>query len=211
MEDKSYYKGLETGLSDGTLSGNRGVQENYRRKVAVHDEAKRLGEKIFRAIVGLFLHPVFCFVGFWLLGFGLLLTLAPKIGAGTSLNDMPTWYGWTAAAVPIVAAILLRKIVPKLMAAALYIGIAGLAVLMVIQVIEMREERAARNATQATDGPPALAAPPRTPAGADVQRALIDASRPGITSTPPSEGPVNEVETYYCTSVPVAERPDWCP
>ena len=144
MEDQSYHKGLATGVSDGTQSGNRGVQENYRRKANVQHEANKLGDNLASGVAALFLHPVFCFVGFWIIGFGSLLALAPKVGLGSSIDDAPTWYAWTAAGVPVVVAIMFRRIIPKLMAVAFYIGIAALVVLMAIKVVDIRKERAAR-------------------------------------------------------------------
>ncbi|MEQ8661405.1 MAG: hypothetical protein RLW62_11345, partial [Gammaproteobacteria bacterium] len=140
MEDQSYYKGLNTGVSDGTHSGNRGVQENYRRQAQVGHEAQKLGETLTLAVVALFVHPAFCFVGFWLIGFGLLSAAAPKLG----LSDAGPWYGWTAALVPLVLAVLLRKIVRKLMIGIFAIGVVTLVVAFVMGVIELRQERAAR-------------------------------------------------------------------
>ncbi|MGB5325972.1 MAG: hypothetical protein WBN40_11175 [Pseudomonadales bacterium] len=208
MEDQSYNKALNTGVSDGTHSGNRGLQENYKRKANVQHEANKLGENIAMGVAALFLHPVFCFVGFWLIGFGSLLALAPKIG----LHDQPTWYGWTAAIIPLVLAFVLRKIVPKLMAAVLVAVVVSLAVLMFFKVKDLREERAAKAAaTPAVAAPAEHAASPRQRTIADIQKALIDAASPETTSTAPTEGPANEFETAYCTSVPAAERPDWCP
>lgn len=130
MEAQSYYKGLNSGVSDGTLGGDRGVQKNYRRKANVQHEANKLGENLSRGVAALFLHPVFCFAGFWLIGFGSLLALAPA----------------------------------------------------------------------------ARATAPRTPSVAEVQQLLIEAVSPEITSTPPSEGPENEIGNAYCK-----ELPDFCP
>lgn len=207
MEDQSYHKGLNTGVSDGTLSGDRGVQENYRRKANVQHEANKLGENLSRGVAALFLHPVFCFAGFWLIGFGSLLALAPQIGIGNNLDDVPTWYGWTAAAVPIVAAYMLRKIVPRLMAVAFYAGLAVLAVLLVIKVGDIRKERASRADTpHPVVAPAARTTAPRTPSAAEIQQLLIEAASPEITSTPPSEGPENEIGNAYCE-----ELPDFCP
>ena len=196
MEDQSFYKALQTGVSDGTHSGNRGLQENYARQARVAHEANKLGQNLVLGVVALFLHPRFCFVGFWLVGFGLLIALPPVIGlSDSSLNGLPQWYGWTAAAVPLVLAILLRKIVRKLMLGVFIVGCAALVAYMAVDIANDRKERAA-----GTGAPPAVG----------IQRGLIEASRPGVTSTPPEEG--NLFTDAYCgASVPAAERPDWCP
>ncbi|MGB5353990.1 MAG: hypothetical protein WBN32_10305 [Woeseia sp.] len=199
MEDQSYHNALTTGVSDETHSGNRGLQENYRRKADVQREANKLGENLAGGVAALFLHPVFCFFGFWIIGFGSLLAFAPKFG----MADAPIWYSWAAAIVPIAVAVMLRKIIPKLMAAAFFIGIAFLVVMMVFKVAEIREERAARAAA-----PPAVVAPatrtaaPKSPTAVDIQRALIDAAKPETTSIPPSEGPVGEIANTYCKELP---------
>src|SRR5690606_20624311 len=111
MEDQSFYKALQTGVSDGTHSGNRGLQENYARQARVAYEADKLGRNLVLGVVALFLHPRFCFVGFSLIVFGVLMALAPAIG----MNGLPGWYGWTAAAAALALTFVLRRIVRKLM------------------------------------------------------------------------------------------------
>jgi hypothetical protein len=91
MEDQSYRDAVRRGVSDGTHSGNRGVQENYRRQAAVAHEANKLGENISKGIFALFVHPVFCFVGFWILGFALLILLGPRIGVTETAGADPSW------------------------------------------------------------------------------------------------------------------------
>lgn len=205
MEDQSYHKGLATGVSDGTVSGERGVKENYRRKANVQEEANKLGNNLMAGVAALFLHPVFCFVGFWLVCFGSLLALAPVLGISRAgLNGLPGWYAWVAAGIPLVPAFLLRKIIPRLMAVLFFTGLAVLAVLMVMKVMEIREEREARaspptaatapaTTTPATRAPartmPATrTAPPRRPTAASVRAALRDAARSEVTSVAPGEG-----------------------
>ncbi|MCB2100409.1 MAG: hypothetical protein KDE22_06045 [Rhodobacterales bacterium] len=176
------------------------------------DAGQAFGGGIFKIVAALFLHPVFAFVGFWLLGFGLLVFLAPTLGlGGTGSTPPPIWYLGVAGGVPLVLAIVLRKIVHKLMVALFVIGCATLAVVMVLQVIELRQERDAKaTAPQTVTAPatPAPATPSRTaptrattapvtrpptarPPASAVERAreaLREAANPNITSTPPGSG-----------------------
>lgn len=146
MEDptQSYRDAVQTGRSDGSVSGNRGQQEHYRRNAAVYHEANKLGENLWKGIFGLFVHPVFCFVGFWVLGSVLMIFLGPVIGATESASDDPGWYLAVAGGVPVLLAILLRKHVRKIMIGLLIAAVTVLAVKMFIDVKELREERAAK-------------------------------------------------------------------
>lgn len=88
---------------------------------------QELGNGLMAVIAALFLHPVFSFVGFWLICFGLLLSIAPVLGLSTTgLNDLPNWYGFSAMAIPIVLAVLLRKIIPTMMKWIFYIACVGI-------------------------------------------------------------------------------------
>ena len=70
--------------------------------------------------LALFLHPYFCFVGFWVIGVASLFALAPLIGVVESWNVdpwkyAPDWYRYTALGIPVALAIALRKFVPRIM------------------------------------------------------------------------------------------------
>lgn len=205
MEDQSYRDAVVTGRSDGSHSGNLGQQEHYRRNAAVAHEAHKLGETIWKGIFALFVHPAFCFVGFWILGAVLMILLGPVLGVTESASDDPGWYLAVAGGVPVVLAILLRKHVRTIMIGMLIATVAFLAVKMFVEVKDMREERAARTAA-----PAATAPAPRTLTPADVQRALIDSRTPETISTLPAGATENEIERIYCSGPP-AERPDFCP
>jgi hypothetical protein len=90
MTKDSYTHGRTTGLSDGTTAGIRGAddyrvsQRHLERNSQLlqgqqagadrmHEEGRKLGELLTVIVAGLFLHRYFCFVGFWLVCFGLLL------------------------------------------------------------------------------------------------------------------------------------------
>jgi len=225
MEDKSYRDAVTTGRSDGSVSGNRGQQEHYRRNAAVAHEANKLGETIFRGIFALFVHPVFSFVGFWILGTLLTLRLGPVIGVTEKWTDDPGWYLAVAGGAPIVLAVILRKHVRRIMIGVLIAIVVFLAVKMFFEVREIRAGRAGSAGAAAAEAPaitaPAAAAPPaaapapaspaprRVLTPAEVEQALIDARTPGTTSTPPAGSFGSEIDQVYCSGPP-AERPDFC-
>lgn len=232
MEDDSYYKGLATGVSDGTASGRRGAQEHGARIARVHDESRKLGENLMAIVVALFWHPYFSFLGFWIVCFGSLMALAPVIGVSDKgLIDLPAWYGWSAAAIPVVLALLLRKIVPKLMKGLFITGVLALTVLLVVKVSELRENRdkepePQRAAAARSEAP--LSAETRAARAAAVQSALNEAANPATTFTAPGSVPPgelfegislricdmtmggHEVCPRYCATLAEANRPDWC-
>ncbi len=207
MEDDSYYKGLATGVSDGTASGRRGAQEHGARIARVHDESRKLGENLMAIVVALFWHPYFSFLGFWIVCFGSLMALAPVIGVSDKgLNNLPPWYGWSAAALPVVLAVLLRKIIPKLMKGLFVTGVFVLAVLFVVQVWELRKDRdkePAPRQTSAAHSEAPLSAKSRSQAPlsaktraeriAAVKSALKEAANPDITFTAPGSHPPGEL------------------
>jgi len=90
--------------------------ENAKAQQAAIDSAF---EGIFKIILALFLHPIFCFVGFWIICTVSLFMLAPALGLaeswGNSLETVPDWYRYTALGAPALLAIALRKIVPAVM------------------------------------------------------------------------------------------------
>jgi len=232
MEDDSYYKGLATGVSDGTASGFRGAQEHGARVARVADESRKLGDRLMAIVVALFWHPYFSFLGFWIICFGSLMALAPVIGVSDKgLNDLPPWYGWSAAALPVVLALLLRKIIPKLMKGLFITGVLVLAVLLVLKVSELRKDRdkepkPQRAAAARSEAP--LSAKSRAERVAAVKSALKEAANPGITFTAPGSDPPgelfegidlricsmtmggHEVCPRYCATLAEADRPEWC-
>ena len=196
-----------------------------------HVEAgHQFGAAITKFIAALFIHPYFCFVGFWLIGFGSLLALAPRIGiSDAGLNSLPNWYGWSAAVTPLVLAVLLRKIVRKLMIGVFVVGCVAAVSYMVLGVVELRRERAARaDVPQAAVVPAAPRAAPAPPTVADIQAALNEAATPEVTFTAPGSGTRGEmfegvdlrvcdmslggveVCQRYCATLEIADRPSWC-
>ncbi|HMA16582.1 MAG TPA: hypothetical protein VKP12_17465, partial [Kiloniellaceae bacterium] len=105
----------------------------------MQEEGRKLGELLTVIVAGLFLHRYFCFVGFWLVCFGLLLAAGPHLGlSDNGLNGLPDWYGFTALAVPVVLAVALRKIIPTLMKWIFFIGVAVLVVALIVAVVNSR-------------------------------------------------------------------------
>jgi uncharacterized membrane protein YhdT len=115
------------GVIDGA-SGNSGGQE--------------FGNGLLGIILALFLHPAFSFVGFWLIGFGLLLAMAPVLGVSSKgLSDLPNWYGFSAMGVPVVLAVLFRRIVPVLMKWILILGSTVLAIWLIVDLVSFLRNR----------------------------------------------------------------------
>jgi drug/metabolite transporter (DMT)-like permease len=94
-------------------------------------------------VAALFIHPVFSFVGFWLICTGLLLTLGSALGTviGLDMNSPPTWFFVSAMSISGVLAVLLRKIVPKMMKWTFYVLLGGLVLAFVGGVISALIER----------------------------------------------------------------------
>lgn len=153
MTRDSYSHSRTTGISDGTAEGHRGAddykasqrhlanfgaahQNQMAANARVAEESRKLGETLMAIVAALFLHPYFCFVGFWMVCIGLLIALAPVLGlADSNLNGLPEWYGWAAAGVSAVLAVALRKIIPRLMRWIFFGGLAVLAILLVVGVV----------------------------------------------------------------------------
>src|SRR5690606_34610357 len=145
-----------------------------------------------------------CFVGFSLIVFGVLMALAPAIG----MNGLPGWYGWTAAAAALALTFVLRRIVRKLMLGAFLTACVAALTYMAIDLMGPGKDQPSTAVGSSSAATPSTPRPPE-PTAADVQRALREASRPEVTSTPPEDGVL--ATDYYCgASVPAAERPDWC-
>jgi hypothetical protein len=153
MTNDSYSRGRTSGISDGTTEGLRGA-DDYRAsqrhlertnqlwgrpQAGMGDEGRRLGEGLMAIVGALFLHRYFCFVGFWLIGFGLLMALPPALGlSDADLNGLPAWYGYTAAAVPVVLAVPLRKIIPTMMRWIFYAALAAFVIGLIVAVVKSR-------------------------------------------------------------------------
>lgn len=156
MRRDSYSHGRMTGMSDGSTAGHRGA-DDYRASQRhlernrqllqgqqagadrMGEEGRKLGELLTRIVAGLFLHRYFCFVGFWLVCFGLLAAVPaylPLPDAGVAaLKD---WYVYFAAVLPLVLAVALRKIIPLLMKWIFFIGLAVLVIALIVEVVNSR-------------------------------------------------------------------------
>jgi hypothetical protein len=105
-------------------------------------EGRKLGEGLTKMLLALFLHPAFSYVGFWLICFGLLLSMAPALGlSGKSLKNLPNWYVFSAIGLPVVLAVLLRKFIPKLMKWIFFILVGGLALAFLGGIVSAIIER----------------------------------------------------------------------
>lgn len=105
-----------------SVSQRSGPKEVVIRGTDVGYEAQKIGEKLTLALLALFLHPVFSFVGFWILCVVGIVHLAPVLGVSTRWNDSPDWYPIAAAVVALVPTVLLRRFVPRIMKWLLFVG-----------------------------------------------------------------------------------------
>lgn len=90
-------------------------------------------------VTALFLHPVFSFVGFWLISTGLSLWLGyvvsvDVLGLDTN-NDPPIWIIILMFGIPVLLTVFLRKIVPTIMKWIFYIAIGGITLAFVGGII----------------------------------------------------------------------------
>ena len=156
MTKDPYTHGRMTGLSDGSTAGIRGA-DDYKasqRFLArnrqllqgqqagadrMHQEGRKLGELLMAMVAGLFLHRYFCFVGFWLVCFGLLSALPVYLplpeAAAAAVKD---WYVYFAAVVPLALAWPLRRIIPRLMKWIFFIALAVFVISMIVNGIASR-------------------------------------------------------------------------
>lgn len=117
--------------------------------VKEHVEAgQKFGEGIMGMVAALFLHPIFSFVGFWLICTGLFVWLVNAFGdellvgqLGLNKNNPPTWLMVSIFAVPVVLTYLVRKRVPTLMKWVFYLLLGGLVLAFVGSVIYAVLER----------------------------------------------------------------------
>lgn len=107
--------------------------------------AQQLGDGLMAVVAALFLHPVFSFVGFWLICTGLLLTLGGVSGTalGLDMDKPPAWFFLSAMGISGVLAVLLRKIIPTTMKWIFYILLGGLLLAFVGGVISAIIKRSA--------------------------------------------------------------------
>lgn len=106
-------------------------ERNIRNAKALQASIDSAFLSIAKALLALFLHPWFCFVGFWIVGVLSLMLLAPLLGVIPSWNvpweAVPPWYRYVAFGLPVVAAVALRKFVPSVMKWLLIVGVSALA------------------------------------------------------------------------------------
>jgi hypothetical protein len=156
MTRDSYTNSRTTGISDGTAEGHRGADDykasqrhlasfgaGHQNQMAgnarVAEESRKLGENLMAIVAALFLHPYFCFVGFWIVCFALLATAPVYLGlSDEALSYFHDWYVWFAAGLSVVLAVALRKIVPRLMKWIFFGGLAVLAILLIVDVATSR-------------------------------------------------------------------------
>jgi hypothetical protein len=103
-----------------SLGQSSGPKEVVIRGTDTAYEGQKLGEGLIKMFMALFLHPIFSFVGFWLI---CTLTLGSTLGtvAGLDTNNLPTWFFISTMGISTVLAVLLRKIIPTMMKWILYI------------------------------------------------------------------------------------------
>lgn len=100
---------------------------------------QQLGNGLMAIVTALFLHPVFSFVGFWLISTGLSLWLGyvvsvDVLGLDTN-NDPPIWIIILMFGIPVLLTVFLRKIVPTIMKWIFYIAIGGITLAFVGGII----------------------------------------------------------------------------
>lgn len=78
------------------------------------------------------MHPVFSFVGFWLVGIGLLMWSATALGVDTKNPHILT--NTVVYGAPVILAVIFRKVVPQIMKWILIIGGSALLIWMIIDL-----------------------------------------------------------------------------
>lgn len=128
----SYHNARRGGISDGTVEGQRGAYEHGvakrqleaqkqlfsgQQQVNAQNAGRELGDGLMAIVVGLFLHPVFSFVGFWLICTLLLLLLGSAVATvlGLGMNSPPSWFFFSGMTISAALTVVLRKFVPRLM------------------------------------------------------------------------------------------------
>ena len=172
---------------------------------AQQDAIDNLFLGLFKAIGALFLHRYFSFVGFWLLVFCLLLSVAPWLGVTEppsraflsnppavwekTWDVLPAWYRYAALGIPVLMAIVLRKFVRPIMRWTLYALIAAIAGLIILKIVG-NDEPAPQKAPLSHAAPASADASPAERAQA-VRKALEEAAIPETSFTAPGsdQGP----------------------
>ncbi|MCW9058872.1 MAG: hypothetical protein OQL11_08375 [Gammaproteobacteria bacterium] len=99
------------------------------------------GSQLMAIVMGLFLHPVYSYFGFWLVCTVLLLTLGEVLGPLLGLDNLPNWYFLSAVTIPVALAVLLRKRIPALMKWIFYILIGGIVLFIGAAIISVIIEK----------------------------------------------------------------------
>ena len=122
-----------------SVSQRSGPKEVVVRGTDVGYEAQKATEGILVMVMALFLHPVFAFLGFWIICTGLLLSMAPLL----NLDELPNWYTFTAMGISVALAVAFRKFVPRIMKWIFLILVGVLALAFVGGIISAIIERSA--------------------------------------------------------------------
>ncbi len=117
-----------------SISQKSGPKEVVVRGTDPAYEGRKFGESIVMMFLALFLHPLFSFVGFWLLCMIALFHLAPLIGLSTKWYNSPDWYPFASAAIAVVPTVLFRKHVPAIMKWILIVGGSALVIWGVVDL-----------------------------------------------------------------------------
>ncbi len=128
-----------------SVSQSSGPKEVVIRGTDTAYEGRKLGEGLMKMVMALFIHPVFSFVGFWLICTGLLLALGGVSGSalGLDMNNPPIWFFVSAMGISGVLAVLLRKIIPTMMKWIFFILVGVLVLAFVGGIISGIIERSA--------------------------------------------------------------------
>ena len=104
---------------------------------------QQVGEGLTKAVLALFLHPRFSFVGFWLISTGLLIWLANVLGEvlGMDKNEPHILLMILVYGIPVVLAVAFRKFVPIIMKWALILGGSALLIWMIVDLADFLKNR----------------------------------------------------------------------
>ena len=164
----SYHNARLGGISDGTVAGQRGANDYqaHKRQLEAQKQmfsgqqqansaaaGQEVGEGLWRIIAGLFLHKYFSFVGFYLIcivPLGLAVENGDKVLVdmlGLDMNNPSTKIGLNifVFGLPVILAVLLRKIIPTMMRWIFYIMIGGITLAFIGGIIWAIIERTASN------------------------------------------------------------------
>ena len=159
----SYHNARLGGISDGTAAGERGASDYriHKRQLAAQNEmhqadlgrqmeaGREVGDGLMKIIAGLFIHPKFSLVGFWLISTGFFVWFVNVfgvnllVGLGLDKNNPPTWLIVSIYGIPVILTVLLRKIIPRMMKWVFYLAIGGITLAFVGGIIWAIIERTA--------------------------------------------------------------------